>query len=132
MVTETMVFKSKKERRHQRSPWASQALQYQLRQVSERYRLDSMVLADTRGRLWAACTLDPVHTHLASSVATMGVLAEGKGFTIAKQQGRSVRVKTLKIGEATLYLAAQGAQKSAKKALEHAACGVERILGALI
>jgi hypothetical protein len=91
-----------------------------------------MVLTDTGGHLWAATTFDPAQSHLASSVAGMGVLAGESDFTIAQQRGRSVQVKRLKVGKATLYLAAQGVQSRTQAALDHAAEGVERILGALI
>jgi C4-dicarboxylate-specific signal transduction histidine kinase len=122
-----------RERRLQRSPHASQALNFQLSQISRKFDLDGMVLADARGNLWAASQWDPLRSHLASTVATMGVLAAGRDrFTIAQDAGRSVGVKTLRVGEALLYLAAQGAQSRARPALDHAADGVERILEQLI
>lgn len=120
------------ERRKQRSDHASEALNFQLGQVSRRYDLDAMVLADTDGHLWAASAWDPARTHLANTVATMGVLAGGREqFTIAQDAGHSVRVRTLRVGQALLYLAAQGAQGRTSPALEQAADGVERILGPL-
>lgn len=123
----------RKERRNQRSTHASQALSYQLSQVSQRYDLDALVLADAEGNLWAASTWNPAGSHLASTVATMGVLAGGRDrFTIAHDLGHSVRVQTLRIGPAMLYLAAQGAQARTRPALDHAAGGVQRILGTLL
>jgi len=123
----------KKERRHQRSDHASEALNHQLFQVSTRYDLDAMVLADADGHLWAASRWDPARSHLANTVATMGVLAGGRDrFTIAQELGHSVQVHTLQIGQARLYLAAQGAQARTRPALAHAVDGVERILGALV
>jgi len=128
-----MQVQARKERRSQRSPHASQALNYQLCHVSRKFDLDAMVLADADGRLWAASTWDPARSHLASTVATMGVLAGGRDrFTIAHDVGRSVGVKTLRVGSALLYLAAQGAQLRTRPALDHAATGVERILGSLV
>jgi len=116
-----------------RSPWASEALRFQLQHISKSFNLNSMVLADRGGHLWAASTWDdPAQIHLASTVAGMGVLSNGQGFTIAQQRGRSVQVKKLQIGRATLYLAAQGAQRQTAAALDHAVEGVERILNALI
>jgi len=92
-----------------------------------------MVLADESGHLWAASTWDPARAHLASTVATMGVLAGGGDrFTIAHDTGRSVGVRTLRVGRALLYLAAQGSQVGTQPALDHAVSGVERILGQLI
>ena len=130
----TIATVSDNERRAKRSPWASEALRFQLQHVSKNYNIDSMVLADCGGHLWAASTWDdPAQTHLASSVAGMGVLAnEGQGFTIAQQRGKSVQVKRLSVGSATLYLAAQGAQRQTAAALDHAIPGVQRILNALI
>jgi len=105
----------------------------QLRQLSRRYNLDALVLADADGHLWAASALDPVRAHLATAVATMGVLAgPNEQFTVAQQVGRSVWVRKLQIGRALLYLAAQGAQSRTRPALEHAANGIERILGPLL
>lgn len=128
-----MATESGNERRAKRSPWASEALRFQLQHVSKNYKIDSMVLADCGGHLWAASTWDdPAQTHLASSVAGMGVLAEGQGFTIAQQRGKSVQVKRLLVGSATLYLAAQGAQRQTAAALDQAVPGVQRILNALI
>jgi len=122
-----------KERRTQRSTHASEALNYQLSQISQRFELDAMVLADAEGHLWAASRWDPARSHLASTVATMGVLAAGRDrFTIAHELGHSVQVHALQIGEARLYLAAQGAQARTRPALQHAVGGVERILGALV
>ena len=123
----------RKERRNQRSTHASQALSYQLSQVSHRFDLDAVVLADAEGHLWASSAWDPARTHLASTVATMGVLAGGRDrFTIAHDLGHSVRVQTLRVGQAMLYLAAQGAQARTRPALEHAVGGVHRILGTLV
>ena len=122
-----------RDRRLQRSPHASEALNYHLSQVSRRFDIDGMVLADTRGNLWAASKWDPARSHLASTIATMGVLASGRDrFTIAQDAGRSVGVKKLRVGEALLYLAAQGAQARTRPALDHAAGGVARILEQLI
>ena len=124
---------SRMERRRQRSPHASEALNLQLGHVSRSYDLDAMVLADLEGHLWAASAWDPARVHLAGTVATMGVLAGGRDhFTIAHEAGHSVRVKTLKVGQALLYLAAQGAQARTQPALDHAAGGVRRILGGLV
>lgn len=116
------------ERRVARSPWASEALGLQLQHTTLIHGLDSMVLADAAGNLWAASQLDRGRAHLASTVADTGSLGRGGRFTIARQRGRSVTVRRLRVGRATLFLAAEGQQPRCEKALDQARPGVERIL----
>ena len=120
------------DRRKTRSTWASEALGHQLREVTGCYSMESLVLADRGGNLWAAAAADPTSVQLARAVARLGTLASGSAFQIAQQSGRSVRVCRLQIGSAALFLAAQGAQRSTEPALAHAAEGVERILASLL
>ncbi len=120
------------ERRQKRSPWASQALQFQLQQITQEFQLDSLILTDSKGNLWAASSIDPVSGHLAQKVASIGVLGGGKGFTVVQDKGKTISVSRINVGQAHLFLAAHGAQRQADLAIEMAVPGVERILHGLL
>ncbi len=122
----------REERRFQRSSWASQALQYQLQEVALRFGLDRVVLADSLGHLWAASHLEQAPGDWVKDLAGMGLLCEGQGFSQGRHNGTSVLIRKLQVGRTNLFLAAQGTQRRGKTALDHAAHGVERILGALV
>jgi len=119
------------ERRTNRSSYASQALQLQLLHVAEEYRLDAVVLSDSLGHVWAASCRSPEVGGLVSELASIG-----RSSSASKQRVRrgrsSVMVRRLRVGPATLFLAAQGARRRSGPALDCATDGVERILGDLL
>jgi hypothetical protein len=119
------------DRRVNRSTWASRALQLQLLHVAERYRLDAVVLSDSLGHLWAASCNQPDGNELVTDLARYGQVS-GAADLRTRRGRKSVVVRRLKIGPATLFLAAQGAQRRSKPALDDATPGVERILSTLL
>lgn len=118
------------ERRRRRSPWASEALRFQLQEVARLYRQDAVVLADSRGQLWAASERAGAG-ELALSAAGLGPLADAEGFCWVQRGGTPMLCKTLQVDGTTLYLAARGPGYSSRSALTHAASGVQRILAGL-
>jgi hypothetical protein len=126
-----MLANQMSERRTNRSSYASQALQLQLLQVAEQFCLDAVVLSDSLGHVWAASCRSPEEGGLVSELASMG-----RSSSAPKQRVRrgrsSVMVRRLQVGPATLFLAAQGAERRSGPALERATDGVERILGDLL
>ncbi|MCA9664629.1 MAG: hypothetical protein KC503_03545 [Myxococcales bacterium] len=111
------------ERRIERSPFASKALQIQLRNVRERFGVDRIVLCDRLGHLWASSDL-----HV-DSVGLARALPRRDAEHAARVQKRAVQVREVEVGAAKLLLAAEGAQAPA--ALDAAHSGVERILSHL-
>ena len=122
---------NKDDRRTERSCWASEALHHQLKRVVTRYDLETVVLTDGLGHLWAASSLDPPPAGLLTHLKSQGLL-DPAGINRSSRRGRcSVTVRKLRVGPATLFLAAQGARQRSRPALKHAAGGVARILGDL-
>jgi hypothetical protein len=121
------------ERRRQRSAWASEALHLQLLEVADAYHLEALVLSDSLGHLWAASGSEAAPMDMIAELARDGARADGGALRDRKQQGRKpVLVRRLQVGAATLFLSAKGTPKRSRPALEQAAPGVERILGALL
>ena len=95
-----------KERRTERSKWASEALAIQLRQVRERFGVDRIVLCDKLGHLWASTD------HHVDSVGLARALPRGENDMLhaMRVRQRPVEVRKLEVGAATLLIAAEGAQ----------------------
>lgn len=117
------------DRRNERSSFTSQALHYQLKQASESFDLEAMVLSDDKGNLWSSSHFSRDIEGLAVSLAGMGALSDLEGFCQVQGPRRPVMFKKLQVQEATLYLTAQGDRADYRPALSHVAEGVERILG---
>ena len=110
------------DRRTLRSRWPSQALNYQLRAVAERHRLDRLVLADSLGHLWAASCIDGEAARLAASLPRMATSGTPPGEA-------ATRVRSLRVRAARLFLGARG--PGGELGLDEALPGVERILSRL-
>lgn len=115
-------------RRNERSAFASEALHFQLKQVSSHYGLDALVLSDDRGNLWSSSNADDISAGLALSVAGLGELSDDDGFCQVQGPSQGVMLKKITVEQTTLYIAAQGATNDFRPALNHVADGVERIL----
>ena len=114
------------ERRSRRSPWASEALHLQLLRAVQEQELQSLVLSDTLGHVWAASSRSP-----SATAASPGPrVDEGPDLQRCERQGVPCVVQRLRVGPAVLYLSAQGATDD--HALRKTVAGVERILGELI
>jgi len=120
------------DRRNQRSSFTSQALHFQLKQASESFDLDAMVLSDDKGNLWSSSHFSSDIEGLAITLAGMGELSDMEGFCQVQGPNRPVMFKKLEVQEATLYLTAQGDHADFRPALCHVAEGVERILSAAV
>jgi hypothetical protein len=114
------------ERRSRRSPWASEALHLQLLRAVQEQELQSLVLSDTLGHVWAASSRSPS----APSAAPGARGDDGPDLQRGEQRGVPWVVQRLRVGPAVLYLSAQGATDDL--ALQRTVVGVERILGELI
>jgi hypothetical protein len=119
------------DRRSERSSFTSQALHLQLKQVSDSFDLDAMVLSDDKGNLWSSSHFSNDNLGLALSLAGMGELSAPDGFCQIQGPTRPVMFKMFQVQQATLYLCAQGDHADFRPALAHAADGVERILSEL-
>jgi hypothetical protein len=120
------------ERRRQRSPWASEALHLQLLQVAHAYGLDALVLSDSLGHLWAASSHETSPVGQIAGLASRSQTKQGESLARTRIGRKSLLVHKLEVGPATLFLAAQGAPRRSKPALEDAVPGVKRILSALL
>ena len=128
MATSSMAFG---ERRRRRSPWASQALGYQLERVAALYNQEAMVLADAGGNLWAASVVGSEATEMALSTHGLERLTDGEGMLWIQRQGRPMRLKRLSVVNTTLFLVTRGPRHNTRSALTHAETGISRILNNL-
>jgi hypothetical protein len=111
------------ERRTRRSPWASEALHLQLLRAVQDHGLQTLVLSDALGQVWAASSRSPTVRPPSPGPLT----DDGPDL----QRCDELLVQRLRVGPAVLYLSAQRA-KGAETALRRSAAGVERILGGLL
>ncbi len=118
------------DRRNERSKFTSQALHYQLKQASDQFGLDALVLSDDQGNLWSSSHYNSVTEGLAFSLAGVGQLSDDEGYCQVQGPSRGVMLKKISMEQATLYLAAQGEGNDFRNALSHTAEGVQRILAA--
>ena len=118
---------SLRDRRARRSPWASEALHLQLLNSVQNHQLETLVLSDSLGQVWAASSRS-----LTATPPSPGPLGEdGPDLQRHHSPEGALLVQRLRVGPAVLYLSAQGPD-GAEAALRQSAAGVSRILGSLL
>ena len=121
------------ERREDRSEFVSEALRLQLASIAERHDIDTLVLADDDGNLWAAAY--PTGGTSLAARAAAALRPERGRFVQLVPQPDPVIARRLIIGNAQLHLIAQAsgnATRRSRLALLEASRGVRRILGSLL
>lgn len=132
VATDMLVYQGE-ERRRDRSPYVSEALRMQLAAIADRHKIDTIVLADSAGLLWAA-SHPTGGSSLAARVA-QGLDPDRHAFVQVMPQPDPITARRLQVGPAELYLVARGsgyATRRSRRALIEATRGVRRILGSLI
>lgn len=120
------------ERRKSRSDHANVALRHQLEHVALQRQIDSLVLADAEGRLWAASDEVGDCSHAVRAAATLP--RDKHGFIELVPNLDPVIVMCLRLRQGELFLAARSSGEAAgrsRRGLIEAALGVERILRTL-